>query len=296
MPRSQTQLDDAPSPRRRRRHGRGSWLTDKPHQIPRVTSGQAPPHQGGSPAEEGGLGGPGGGRWRGAWESGSSPSRRRPASFSVASVVEPLGWDKKGNWPHLDCCMITLGSRWKVPIVPELGTEKSSRTSVKLRTTMAVSSWTSTQNRGSLGDGRPQTRANRESRLHLDSSRVNPRGDRNEGERPCDGYGHLTDALSARPENHPPNKILLKITLTCRRPTDRPTAPLSPCIPPKTFLYAVWFFSPSPPCTKSKQRRQPDRKQHPHKPPFVAPPSHIINKRGAHRRGKGGGGPTRGIL
>lgn len=133
------------TPRRRRRHGRGSWLTDKPHQIPRVTSGQAPPHQRWLTRRGGARGA--GGRWRGR----GKVARRRlddPWTLSFHSVASSNHWGgiKRGIWPHLDCCMITLGSRWKVPIVPELGTERSLREQVvKLRTTMVVSSWTSTQ-------------------------------------------------------------------------------------------------------------------------------------------------------
>lgn len=75
-------------------------------------------------------GGSGGGGGRG------KVARRRlddaqPASPSRRSSNH-WGGIKRGIWPHLDCCMITLGSRWKVPIVPELGTEKSSRTSCQI--------------------------------------------------------------------------------------------------------------------------------------------------------------------
>lgn len=158
------------TPRRRRRHSRGSWLTDKPHQIPRVTSGQAPPHQRWLTRRGSG----GGGAVEGAWESGSSPSRRPlDAQLSLRRVVEPLGWDKKGNLapPRL----LHDNARFSLEGSNRAGAGNGEVFENKLSN--CGRRWSSHhgprhKNRGYLGDGRPQTRANRESRL---SSRLLPR-------------------------------------------------------------------------------------------------------------------------
>lgn len=101
----------------------------------------------------------------------------------------------------------------------------------------------------------------------------------------CDGYGHLTDALSARPENHPPNKILLKITLTCRRPTDRPSdrAP-EPMHPTQdSFVRGVVFFSPL-----LAQKASNGDKQHPHNPLLLPLHPTSSTREGHTDEGKGG--------